>query len=177
MLLQILDEGKITDNLGREIIFRNCIIILAGNIGASTVQGKNHLGFSASEAIPYEEVAQKVKDEAGKHFPAEFLNRLDEVTVFDNLSEESLEKVISLELARLCSLAKDQGIIVRPSPSFISLMVEKSLALKDGARPISRLLQTYLGNKIAAKLLSPGFKRGSQFNIVASGSRCYLKKA
>ena len=122
-------------------------------------------------------MVQKVKGEAAKHFPAEFLNRLDEVTVFDNLSEESLEKVISLELSRLCSLAKDQGILVRPLPSFISLMVEKSLAFKDGARPISRLLHTYLGNKIAAKLLSSSFKRGSQFNIVASGSRCYLKKA
>ena len=177
MLLQVLDEGKMTDNLGREIIFRNCIIVLTGNVGSAFARGKTAVGFSNDPRGDHAAIEAKVLDEAKKTFSPEFLNRLDEVIVFENFSKDDFIKIIQLQLMTLKAHLKEQGIILQIAASFVDFICSHVVELKDGARPIARLLQQYLSDKLARKILSQDIESGTTLGVSVSKQRVYIKKA
>lgn len=174
MLLQVLDEGTLTDNLGREIIFRNCIIVLTGNVGSAFVRGKVSLGFGEG-TVDHDSVRTKVLDEAKKTFSPEFLNRLDETIVFNNFTKEDFLKIIKLQVAALQSNLKEQGITLKVNSSFVDFICAEATFLEDGARPIRRLLQQYLSDKLARKILSHDIGAGATLTISVSNQRVYIK--
>ena len=153
MLLQILDEGLIRDSMGREINFRNCIIIITGNVGAAFTKGKNNMIFSSGPSDDHETIRDNVVSAAQKHFRPEFLNRLDEILVFNNFTEGDYERIIELELSKLKDKLKPQGLNLAVYKTAKAYLRKRSQAANDGARPIERLVQTEIANVLARSIL------------------------
>lgn len=156
-LLQILDEGKIQDNMGREIDFKNCVIFITGNIGSKIAQGNVGVGFAAaSQQYQEQEIKDRVKKEALKALSPEFLNRLDEIIVFKTFDDDNYGRIVNLHLHELISRLKDQGIRLSISQSVKDLISKKCLALKDGARPIPRVIEETITNPLSEQILEAG---------------------
>jgi len=158
ILLQILEEGKLSDSLGRKIDFRNTIIILTSNVGADLLRRSTEIGFAAKEsALDYDVIKDKVEGEIKKKFKPEFLNRLDDITIFKPLDKDSLKEVIELEISKVQSRLKDRDIIIDVDEAAKELLVERGFQPELGARPIRRAIERYLEDPLADKLLyNPG---------------------
>jgi len=154
MLLQILDEGFVKDNMGRDINFRSCIIIITGNVGASLTKGKATMAFGGSTELNSESIKADVVAEAKKQFPPEFINRLDDILVFNNFNDESYLKVVNLELAKLKKSLHSQGVslsVYKPALAHLASTAKKE---NDGARPVERVIQNKISNTLAKRLLT-----------------------
>ena len=154
MLLQILDEGLIKDSKGREINFRQCLIIITGNVGAQFTKGYGGMIFSHSSQSERETQISKVKEAASKHFRPEFLNRLDEILVYKNFSNEALQKIILLHLNRLRDNLRSKGISFKIYKKALDLFFSLVKESEDGARPIERLIQTHISTPLSKELLT-----------------------
>lgn len=154
MLLQVLDEGRLTDRQGREVDFKNTIIILTSNVGTRQLKDfGGGVGFTAG--VPDEKTQKQTLTKAlDKTFPPEFVNRIDQVVVFNNLTEEALKRILDLELMSLHKRLKDQHISLDVSEQVKVELLKKTDVKQFGARPIRRSIQTYLEDKITEKLLS-----------------------
>ena len=151
LLLQILEEGKITDNFGRDIDFRNTLIIATGNIGAHLFSKGNSVGFGASNDKTTRNDA--ITEEAKKILRPELLNRFTETVVFNELTPADLIEIIQLELKNLKGRLKEaHGIILKANQSFLTFLGEKSSKEKDGARGIKSLIKKQAENKLAETL-------------------------
>ena len=150
LLLQILEEGRLTDSFGKEASFKNCIIIATGNFGAE-ILAKRSISFGEATDIDLNK-AELIK-EAKKFFKPEFINRLDEITLFDELTLEDLQEVCRLNLRVLKRTLRKKGISLRVSPAAIKHLAEKALEEKSGARPLRRLFQDHLETPLATKIL------------------------
>ena len=167
-MLQILEEGRLTDSFGKEASFKNCIIIATGNFG-SEILTKRAISFGKATDIELNK--EEVIKEAKKFFKPEFINRLDEITLFDELNLEDLQKVCRLNLAALKQTLKGKGVSLRVSPAAIKHLSKKALEEKSGARPLRRLVQDHLETPLASKILSEegisklfvGFKNNSLY--------------
>lgn len=163
-LLQILDEGSIEDNMGRKINFKNCIILITGNIGSDIAQGKSSVGFSSAlDTYDTEDKKDKIKKEALKFLSPEFINRLDDLIIFNSFTNDNFLQIIDLHINELKDRLKSQSIklfVTKPVKVFISNECSK---LKDGARPIDRIIETEIINPLSEKMLSE--KRGSFSSI------------
>lgn len=148
ILLQILEEGWVTDNSGRRINFNNCIIILTGNVGGEKIS-KPSIGFSNSSSGSQD----KLKEELKVFFKPEFLNRLNEIIMFDNFKLEDLVKITKLEISKLKNKLSGRNIKLSTTPSFNKYIAQKAEKEKMGARPIQRLIQKNLENKLSVLLL------------------------
>lgn len=156
-LLQILDEGKIQDNKGRTIDFKNCIIFLTGNIGSDIAQGKVGVGFAAaSEEYSKSEIKSRIKKEALKALSPEFLNRLDDIIIFNSFSEDNYDRIVDLHVRELSLRLKSQSINLIINKSAKAKIAEECLKLKDGARPIARVLEENITNPLSEKILEVG---------------------
>lgn len=156
-LLQILDEGKIQDNMGRDIDFKNCVIFITGNIGSNIAQGNVGVGFAAaSQQYQEQEIKDRVKKEALKFLSPEFVNRLDEIIIFKTFDDNNYGKIVNLHIHELTSRLKDQGIRLSISQSVKDLISKECLALKDGARPIPRVIEEKITNPLSEKILEVG---------------------
>lgn len=153
MLLQILDDGFIRDNMGRDINFRQCIIIITGNVGSEFSHGKSSMLFSTSEEN-VDAQAERIKEAARKKFPPEFINRLDEIIVFNNFKNSDYTKIVKLHLDKLQQQLKDESIDFRVYKSAIDLLTRLAIKAADGARPIERIIQSELSTPIAHHMLS-----------------------
>lgn len=154
MLLQILDDGYIRDNMGRDINFRQCIIIITGNVGAEFSKGKSSMVFSRSAEDDVEAQHQRVKEAAVKRFPPEFINRVDDIVVFNNFTSENYGQIVKLHLDNLKGQIEKENISFRVYKSARDLLVQRAITSHDGARPIERLIQTCLATPIAHQILS-----------------------
>src|SRR5438270_11605401 len=126
MLLQILEEGKLTDNVGRVVDFRNTIILLTSNVGAETIRKNSSIGFgAASEEATYEKMRDKIMDEAKKAFRPEFLNRLDDVIVFRSLNRPDLIQILELEIGKVELRLKNKNIVLELDARAKDFLVEK----------------------------------------------------
>lgn len=169
-LLQILDEGKIQDNKSRLIDFKNCVIFITGNIGSDITQGKVGVGFAASsEEYTKSEIQHRVKKEALKVLSPEFLNRLDDLIIFNSFNEDNYSRIVDLHIHELRSRLKSQSINLIINKTAKNKISEECLKLKDGARPIARVLEDQITNPLSEKILEKG--RGSFKTIRVS----YLK--
>lgn len=157
ILLQILEEGKLTDSLGRKIDFRNTIIIMTSNLGADLVSKTTEVGFGTTEsALDYKSMEAKIKAAVKKTFKPEFVNRLDDLVVFNTLTKEALREVINIEFSKLCKRLETKGITLQLDNSAIEYLAEIGFVPEMGARPMKRTLEQYLEDPLAEKILSEG---------------------
>jgi ATP-dependent Clp protease ATP-binding subunit ClpC len=172
MLLQILDEGVMTDSLGRKIDFKNTIIIMTSNLGARQVKDfGNGVGFG-TEAVKSQEsknIRSTIEKSLKKAFSPEFLNRIDEIVIFNSLEKEDLKKIISIELEKLKSRIKDLGYEIKISKKAVNFLCEKGYDKKYGARPLKRAIQNYIEDLIAEEIVQSKLKKGNNIKIDWNG--------
>ncbi|MCC8020505.1 MAG: ATP-dependent Clp protease ATP-binding subunit [Akkermansia sp.] len=162
LLLQILEEGVVTDSLGRKVNFRNTIIILTSNVGASTIKRQGSLGFGAvnRDEADFDTMKERIMEEARKQFRPEFLNRFDELIVFRMLERSDLERIVRLEAGKLVDRLARRNIRLTLSPEIISLLVEKGYDPQYGARPMRRAIERLLEDPIAEAVLRGDLSEG-----------------
>ena len=171
ILLQVLDDGHITDSQGRKVDFRNTVIIMTSNAGAKAIVEPKKLGFGAKEdaAEDYKKMKSNVMEEVKRLFRPEFLNRIDETIVFHSLNEEHMKKIVGLmckELALRVKAQLDIDLTIRDSVK--KFIVEKGTDKKYGARPLRRAIQNELEDKLAEAILAEEVKAGTEVNVSAT---------
>ena len=167
-LLQILDEGYITDSLGRKINFKNCLIILTSNVGQRRASEFGAgVGFNSGDSVAkkHEESSSIIKKELSKTFPPEFLNRIDEVIYFNSLSKEDLLKIIEVELKKMYPRFEEIGYKITISKDLKEKIAEIGYDPKYGARPLKRLLQKYIEDTIAELAVQQKIQEGSKITL------------
>jgi ATP-dependent Clp protease ATP-binding subunit ClpC len=170
LLLQILEEGKVTDSLGRKIDFRNTIIIMTSNVGAELIKRQTSLGFGASAGNEsYEQMRDKILEESKRTFKPEFLNRLDDMIVFHTLSRQDLGKIVELEVAKVIGRVGTKAIKVQLDPSAVEFLIDKGYDPIYGARPMRRAVEKYLEDPLAEELLRGNIKSGDTLDVHAAG--------
>ncbi len=158
LLLQILEEGRLTDSFGRRIDFRNTILIMTSNVGAEIIRKRGSLGFKPiTEEIGYEDMKNLLMEEVKKAFKPEFLNRLDEIIVFRPLGKEDLSKIVNLEIANVNNRLKEQSVYVELSDDARDFFVEKGFDPVFGARPLKRVIQRFLEDPLAEDIIKGEF--------------------
>ena len=155
LLLQVLEEGCLTDSMGRKVNFSNTIIILTSNVGASQASQQSTMGFGAasSDTCDYDTLKEKISEAAKKHFRPEFINRFDELIVFRMLDRPDLEKIVELEARKLIRRLADKQITLTLSQDVISMLVDKGYDPQYGARPMRRAIERMLEDPIAEAIL------------------------
>ncbi len=168
LLLQVLEEGTITDSLGRKIDFRNTIIIMTSNVGASTIKRQTSLGFGAMTAdeADHEGMKGKIIEEAKRYFKPEFLNRLDSLVVFQMLEKVDLNQIVDLEVGKLVKRLKEKFIHLTLTPEARDLLALKGFDPAYGARPMRRAVERFLEDPLAECLLRGDVKQGDSVNVV-----------
>ena len=181
MLLQVLDDGFLTDSLGRKIDFRNTIIIMTSNIGARQVKEFGQgVGFGTSARIAQTESNEKsiVENALKKVFAPEFLNRIDDVITFNSLSKENIFKIIDLELSKLYSRVNDLGYGLQLSQKAKDFLAEKGYDKQYGARPLKRAIQKYVEDILAEEIVSDQVHQGDniEFELDERSERLFIKE-
>ena len=172
VLLQILEDGQLTDGQGHKVDFRNTVIIMTSNVGAKEAQQGSALGFgsaSDAEARNWERLKTVILDEAHRAFRPEFLNRIDEMAVFRPLSRESLLRIVETMLAEVSDRLEKRGIRIGVSDGAKSKILEKGFKPKYGARPLRRAIQSLIEDRLADSLLSGQFASGTQVSVDVEG--------
>ena len=168
ILLQVLDEGHLTDGLGRKINFKNTLIIMTSNVGARKLQDfGTGLGFSTDSTVSqHEELTKGVIQKALKaEFSPEFLNRLDDIVVFKALEKENISKIVKIEMNKLSKRIVERGYNISFGPSIIDFIADKGFDAKYGARPIRRAIQEYIEDFIAEEVLGKGIVEGKSYSL------------
>ena len=161
LLLQVLDEGRLTDSKGRVVNFKNTIIVMTSNIGSQYIQKMEQIGFTNhAEGSEYTQVKERVMDALKEYFKPEFLNRLDETIIFDVLSKEEVKEIVGLQIKLLADRLAEKEIVLEVSDEVLAQIAEKSFDPHYGARPIKRFVQTHILNKIATLMLTKKFMKG-----------------
>ncbi len=162
MLLQILDDGRLTDSQGRTVNFKNTVIIMTSNIGARLITDKTTLGFSKQgkeeSEKEYENTKKDVMGELKKEFRPEFINRIDEIIVFHKLNDEDIKKIIDIMLKQVTKRLEEQGMKIEIGNDVKELIAKKGVDANYGARPLKRAIQNILEDKIAEEILDGNIK-------------------
>ncbi len=170
IMLQILDDGRLTDAKGRTVDFKNTVIIMTSNIGAKTITDSKKLGFTPAEDNfdrNQETIRENVMDELKRSFRPEFLNRIDDIIVFKQLDREDIKKIASRLCDSVVKSLKELGITLTVEDSAIDVLVEKGFDVTYGARPLKRAIQSLIEDKMAEKMLEKTFSEGDE--VVARG--------
>jgi len=168
MLLQILEEGKLTDNVGRVVNFRNTIILLTSNVGSDTIKRGSTLGFSPiTDESSYEKMRERILEEAKKTFRPEFLNRLDDTIVFRSLTKPDLVQILDLEINKVVGRLKGKNLQLILDESAKDFLVEKGYDPQYGARPMRRSVERFLEDPLAEELLRGQFHEGDPIRVTA----------
>jgi len=167
LLLQILEEGMITDSFGRKVDFRNTIIIMTSNVGAQTIKRQTSLGFGAmsEDNADFEGMKEKIMEEAKKEYKPEFLNRLDDLVVFKMLEKESLSSIVDLEIDKLLVRLKEKEIGLELNASARDFLIVEGYDPNFGARPMRRAVERHLEDPLAEALLRSEFKAGDVVEV------------
>jgi ATP-dependent Clp protease ATP-binding subunit ClpC len=166
MLLQILEEGKLTDNVGRVVNFRNTIVLMTSNVGSDTIKRQSTLGFSPiSDENSYEKMRDKIMDEAKKTFRPEFLNRLDDLIVFRSLTRPDLVQILDLEMNKVMQRLKARNIVLELNDKARDFLVEKGYDPQYGARPMRRAVERFLEDPLAEEILRGNLHEGEPIQV------------
>ncbi len=166
MLLQIMEEGRLTDSFGRQVDFRNTIVILTSNIGADMIKGGQSFGFGKrEETVDYDQLQKQLLAETEKFFRPEFINRLDDVIVFRPLTKDDLYQIIDIELAKVDSRLKEKGMEMHLDQNAKDFLIEKGYNPDFGARPLRRALSSFIEDPMAESLLAGDYKSGDRIDI------------
>jgi ATP-dependent Clp protease ATP-binding subunit ClpC len=172
LLLQILEEGKLTDNVGRVVNFRNTIILMTSNVGSDTIRKQSTLGFSPiSDENSYEKMREKIMDEAKKTFRPEFLNRLDDIIVFRALTKLDLIEILGLEITKVMQRLKARNIVLQLDEKAKDHLVSKGYDPLYGARPMRRSVERSLEDPLAEEILRGIFHEGEPILVTADNDR------
>src|SRR6059036_1444164 len=172
LLLQILEDGKITDSLGRKIDFRNTIIIMTSNVGADLLKKQTVMGFGApSEGHDYDSMRDKILDETKRVFKPEFLNRLDEIIVFHSLGKAHLMRIVDLEVDKVLKRIKAKEVHIEMQQSAKEFLIEKGYDPQYGARPMRRAVERFLEDPLAEELLRGNVKPGDHVDVIAADGK------
>lgn len=179
-LLQVLDDGRLTDSQGRVIDFKNTILIMTSNVGASDLQKKNSLGFSSGEDVEKEEYERNkeiISEALKRNFRPEFLNRLDETILFKNLTEKDVEKVSSIMLDEMVERLQKLDISVTYGKDLVNFVAKEGFDKEYGARPLERVIRTKIEDSLAEAVLSGEVKKSDLIEIkVVKGKIKFNKK-
>jgi ATP-dependent Clp protease ATP-binding subunit ClpC len=160
MLLQIMEEGRLTDSFGRHVDFRNTVLIMTSNIGADKITHQSTFGFEKrDENVTYEKMRNMLKQELENHFRPEFLNRVDEVVVFHKLNHADLTRIVDLELSKVSKRVKEHGLVLELAEEAKEFLLERGTDEKFGARPLRRAIEQLLEDPLSENLLR-GMYRG-----------------
>ncbi|ASG79010.1 MULTISPECIES: ATP-dependent Clp protease ATP-binding subunit [Lactiplantibacillus] len=169
ILLQVLDDGYLTDSKGRKVDFRNTILIMTSNLGATTLRDEKSVGFGATDkANDYNAVAATIRATLKQTFRPEFLNRIDETIVFHSLNKEELHEIVKLMSQEIVNRVAQQGIKIKITPAAIDVVAKAGFDPEYGARPIRRALQTEIEDRLSEELLTGAIKVDDQVTIGAS---------
>jgi ATP-dependent Clp protease ATP-binding subunit ClpC len=166
MLLQILEEGKLTDSVGRVINFRNTIVLLTSNVGADIIRKNSTMGFSPiTDENSYEKMRDKIMDESKRVFRPEFLNRLDDIIVFRSLTKPDLIEILGLEINKVVERLKGKHFKLELDEKAKDLLVEKGYDPQYGARPMRRAVERFLEDPLAEEILKGSFQDGEVIQV------------
>ncbi len=168
MLLQVLDDGFLTDSLGRKIDFTNCVIIMTSNLGVKKIQDfGSGVGFGTTAKKSQEDTFTRktIMNSLQKKFAPEFLNRIDEVIIFNSLSKENIHKIIEIELSKLYLRIEELGYKIKLSKKAKDFLADKGYDKKYGARPLKRTIQKHVEDLIASEILNSMINEGDTINI------------
>ncbi len=167
LLLQVLEEGRLTDSLGRKVDFRNTILIMTSNVGADILQRDTSMGFGieTTKESEYEKIRDKILDETKRVFKPEFLNRLNDLVIFRSLQRQDMHSIVELELRNLLNRLSAQDIRFELDDRAKSFLIEKGYDEKFGARPLKRAVERYIEDALAECILEGEIKKGELIQV------------
>ena len=171
MLLQVMEEGRLTDSFGHKVDFRNVILIMTTNAGAEAIKNESNFGLptGSTDDASYESMKGRVIEEIEKHFRPEFINRLDDTIVFHHLTKADLKEVIDLELAKVRERLSERGFELDLTDDAKEFLIRKGADLDYGARPLRRAIENYVEDPLAEELLSGTFQ--GKDKIIVDGTK------
>jgi ATP-dependent Clp protease ATP-binding subunit ClpC len=172
MLLQILEEGKLTDNVGRVVNFRNTIVLMTSNVGSDIIKKQGTLGFSPiSDEATYEKMRERILDEAKKTFRPEFLNRLDDMIVFRSFTKPDLIQILDLEINKVLERLRHKNLRLELDGKAKDFLVEKGYDPQYGARPMRRAVERFLEDPLAEEILKGNLHEGEPITVTAENDK------
>ena len=178
MLLQILEEGKLTDNVGRVINFRNTVILMTSNVGAETIKKNSTMGFSPiNDQNSYEKMREKIMDEAKRQFRPEFLNRLDDIIVFRSLTKPDLVQILDLEIKKVMERLKGKNLQLKLDEKAMDFLVEKGYDPTYGARPMRRSVERFLEDPLAEEILKGSLHEGEPVKVTVEDNKIVFSQS
>ena len=166
MLLQVMEEGRLTDSFGRNVDFRNVLLIMTTNAGAEAIKNESSFGFTKPSAdASYEDMKTRVMERIERVFRPEFLNRLDETIIFRHLTDEDLKEVIDLELAKVRERLLERGLALELSDEAKEFLIKKGSNLDYGARPLRRAIENFIEDPLSEELLKGEFKEKNRIDV------------
>jgi ATP-dependent Clp protease ATP-binding subunit ClpC len=167
ILLQVFDDGILTDGLGRRVDFKNCIIIMTSNVGVRDVKAGGRIGFSSHNTTDdkYEAMKSTVEESLKRMFNPEFLNRIDDTIIFRHLSKDDIYKIIDLQLAKLVKRLEANGVIIELTKTAKDFLADKGYDEKYGARPLRRAIQRFVEDELAEEMLRGTIKDGMKIRV------------
>jgi ATP-dependent Clp protease ATP-binding subunit ClpC len=175
MLLQIMEEGRLTDSFGRHVDFRNVILIMTSNIGAEVIKNQGALGFvKATGDQSYDAMKTRLMNSVDRHFRPEFLNRLDDTIVFRPLTKEDLQEIVNIEFSRVADRLGERGISVELTPKAKEHLIEKGYSPDFGARPLRRAIENEVEDPLAEELLREQFRDGTHIVVRVKEGHLYF---
>jgi len=166
MLLQIMEEGHLSDARGRKVDFRNAIIVMTSNVGADMIMRKGEIGFQLrpdeqlEEEIAYKDMRKKLTDALKRVFRPEFINRVDSVIIFRSLNKENLRQIVNLEIEKVSSRLEEHQLALQPTDKALDLLSELGYDREYGARPLKRVIQNKIEDPLSDALLNGTFTDG-----------------
>lgn len=172
ILLQVLDEGRLTDSYGRKVSFKNTIVIMTSNIGAELLKSSGAIGFKTEkEEETYKEMKARLLEAVKKEFKPEFLNRVDDIIVFRSLTKDDLYRIIEIEASEVKERLKEKDIDITLDAKAKEFLIDKGFDKVFGARPLKRTIQRYLENSLAEEILAGGFKAGDEVKVTCAKNK------
>jgi ATP-dependent Clp protease ATP-binding subunit ClpC len=167
LLLQVFEDGRLTDSFGRKVDFRNTVVIMTSNVGAELIRKTGSLGFKTQkEEVTYEEMKEKLLEEVKRVFKPEFLNRIDDIIVFRPLVKEDLQHIIDIEMGFVAERLKEHNITLEVTQEAKDLLIEKGFDPVFGARPLKRTIQRFLEDPLAQEIISKKFSEGAVVKVL-----------
>jgi len=174
MLLQIMEEGHLSDAKGRKVDFRNAIIVMTSNIGADMIKNQSSLGFAmkrdeaTEERLSYEDMRKKLNESLKRAFRPEFINRVDAVVIFRSLNKEDIQKIVSLELNKVAERLKEHSLLLTASTEALASLADQGYDSEFGARPLRRIIQQKVEDPLSDRLLASEFVNGDSIEVAVN---------
>ena len=166
ILLQVLDEGRLTDNYGRVIDFKNTVVIMTSNVGSRDIGSSTRVGFTEDTGgIDYERIRERVSDEIDRVFTPEFLNRVEETIVFHPLSKEQLGEIVHIQLREVQKRLAEESLELELTDAAIRFLVDRGYDEKFGARPLKRTIQRHVEDALSERILMADFEPGDRIRV------------